>query len=182
MADESMELQAAKRALKAAEEEAATARTRANIKPDDEEAQSYAKAAEAEEQRARERVNEVVNKEKSYAWPCFAVILGPVVVFLVWVLWLSLFGLRSGSGGGPVAAMQYCEHAVKQRLRSPGSGDFQYGHSTKVISLGNDKYRLRSFVDSQNAFGAQVRTHFVCEVQGGDSLDDFRVVKLEILE
>lgn len=180
MADESMELQAAKRALKAAEEEAATARTRANIKPDDEEAQAYAKAAEAEEQRARERVNEVVNKENACLVPCLVVGLVPVLVLMVWVFWAIFFG--DLSGGGPVAATQYCEHAVKQRLFSPSSADFQLGHSTKVISLGNDKYRLRSFVDSQNAFGAQVRTHFVCEVQGGDSLDDFRVVKLEILE
>ena len=83
------------------------------------------------------------------------------------------------SPAGDLVAMQYCEHAVKQRLRSPGSADFQYGHASKVISLGNDKYTLRSFVDS----GAdQIRTYFVCDVQGGDSFTDFRVVNLEILK
>lgn len=180
MATESMELQAAKRALKAAEEEAATARTRANIKPDDEEAQTYANAAEAEERRAREHVKKVEEKEYAFVFPCLVVVVG-----LVSILMLMVFisgSSQNRSFDGALVAMQYCESAVKQCLRSPGSADFQYGHASRVISLDNDKYRLRSFVDSQNAFGAQMRTHFLCEVQGGDSFDDFRVVELTILE
>ena len=101
-----------------------------------------------------------------------------IVAVLGLVIVLAVQCGGSPAPAGDLVAMQYCEHAVKQRLRSPGSADFQYGHASKVISLGNDKYTLRSFVDS----GAdQIRTYFVCDVQGGDSFNDFRVVNLEIL-
>ena len=32
--------------------------------------------------------------------------------------------------------------------------------------LGDDTYRLRSYVDAENAFGGEVRTNFVCTVTG----------------
>jgi hypothetical protein len=66
-----------------------------------------------------------------------------------------------------------CEHAVKDRLKAPGSADFPFGHGTSVVSAGPNTFRLVSYVDAQNAFGANLRTNFVCEAKwkGGDEND-----------
>lgn len=59
-----------------------------------------------------------------------------------------------------------CESAVEAQLLSPASADFPFGHGANVQELGANRYRLVSYVDAQNAFGAQVRTHFTCETTG----------------
>ena len=62
--------------------------------------------------------------------------------------------------------------------RFPGIFDGRAGHVTR---LGGQRYRIRSYVDSQNSFGAQVRTHFTAEVeQTGRGV--WRVRSLELHE
>lgn len=59
-----------------------------------------------------------------------------------------------------------CERAVEAQLRSPASADFPWGHVAGVEILGGDRYRLRSYVDAQNAFGALIRNNFTCDATG----------------
>jgi len=59
-----------------------------------------------------------------------------------------------------------CELEVERRLRSPASADFSFGQVTTVQILGNNRYRLSSYVDAQNGFGANIRSDFVCVVEG----------------
>lgn len=74
-----------------------------------------------------------------------------------------------------------CEQAVKERLRSPGSADFPFGHGTAVTAIDDTRYRLESHVDSQNGFGASLRTRFVCVVSGtGDQLAGYKLDALNI--
>ncbi len=73
-----------------------------------------------------------------------------------------------------------CEAAMTQRLRSPGTADYPFGHVANVTPVTANRYRLRSYVDSQNGFGATLRTQFVCTVEGqGDS---FKVVDLSVVD
>lgn len=70
-----------------------------------------------------------------------------------------------------------CEDAMTRLLRSPGSADYPFGHVANVQSIGENRYRLASYVDAQNVFGALVRTEFECVVEGaGDDLSDYRVI------
>jgi hypothetical protein len=72
-----------------------------------------------------------------------------------------------------------CEDAVKRRLRAPGTADFPFGNATNAEALGNNRYRLRSYVDAQNAFGAKLRNNFVCIVEGsGEKASGYRLVEL----
>jgi len=58
------------------------------------------------------------------------------------------------------------EQAVKQRLQSPSTAEFEwFGFHDSVEHLGFDKYSIDSYVDSENGFGAKIRTYFECEVQ-----------------
>ena len=66
---------------------------------------------------------------------------------------------------------------VKAQLTSPSTADFGsvFGEAQVpgeiVTALGNRTYCVRAWVDSQNSFGATVRTRFTCEVRdnGGGS-------------
>lgn len=72
-------------------------------------------------------------------------------------------------------AWVYMQQFVKKRLRSPSTADFPFGGHRNVKPLGNDRYLVESYVDSQNSFGATVRTNFrgvIKEVEGGWQIEE----------
>jgi len=55
------------------------------------------------------------------------------------------------------------EDFVKGRLKAPSTAKFPGildGRSDHISYLGNQKYRINSYVDAQNSFGAMIRTRF----------------------
>ena len=76
------------------------------------------------------------------------------------------------------------EDHVKNRLVSPASATFpsrSEGRMNHVQNLGNQRYRINSYADSQNRFGATLRTRFVGEIRQ-ISNDTWRLESLELLE
>ena len=72
--------------------------------------------------------------------------------------------------GAHVSAKQFCE----SRLRSPGSAKHPWAsYRGTTTALGNYRYRVTSYVDSQNAFGALLRSHYTCVVRdnGGGTFE-----------
>lgn len=57
---------------------------------------------------------------------------------------------------------------VEKHLASPGSAKFASlgNRAVKVVKIGHCTYRVDSFVDSQNGFGALLRTTFTITVEG----------------
>jgi len=55
---------------------------------------------------------------------------------------------------------------VKKRLVSPGSADFggmfEQSFEDCVTDLGKGRYLVKGWVDSQNRFGAELRSNFTC--------------------
>ncbi len=73
---------------------------------------------------------------------------------------------------------------VKDRLKSPSTAEFPgmfSGIRDTVTTLPDHKYRVRSWVDSQNIFGAQIRMQYVGVVQQTSDLS-WRLESLEITE
>lgn len=63
-------------------------------------------------------------------------------------------------------AYRYAENFVSEKLKSPSTAEFP-GISEKdkhITSLGGDTYKIESWVDSQNSFGATIRTNFSCTI------------------
>ena len=63
---------------------------------------------------------------------------------------------------------------VEKQLKSPSTADFPFGGHRHVTKLGGNRYRVDSYVDSQNSFGAQIRTEFegvIKSVDGGWELE-----------
>lgn len=91
-------------------------------------------------------------------------------IFVIWaVIWLinsinQLYpqttnttqneGLNEGEAC--VEAQQY----VIQILKSPSTADFPTFFGCSVVDLGDNKYKVTSYVDSQNSFGAKIRSHW----------------------
>jgi hypothetical protein len=57
------------------------------------------------------------------------------------------------------------QHFVKDRLKAPASAEFQNFSDAAVIHEGAGVYSVSSFVDSQNSFGAKLRTRYRCTLQ-----------------
>ena len=67
-----------------------------------------------------------------------------------------------------ITALTCAELEIQRSLTSPATADF--GSEERITRNDDGSYRVLSYVDSQNSFGATVRTGFDCDVivhQGG---------------
>ncbi len=81
-----------------------------------------------------------------------------------------------------VSAYTMCQKFVKDQLKAPRTAKWPWVHTDDVTThLGGGKYRIESYVDSQNAFGALIRTKFTCVVQHAGE-DKWRLESLEFHE
>ena len=107
-----------------------------------------------------------VNEDAATQIGCGALL----VIALIWFFWPSS-GDDSKSSSQPKPAHSasgawvICQEFVEQRLKAPASADFPWYSETYVTELGGAKYRVDSYVDAQNSFGAQIRQTFACTVR-----------------
>lgn len=72
---------------------------------------------------------------------------------------------QPASSSEDLLAYSYAEEYVKQNLKSPSSAEFPGiwdGKRDHITNLGNREYKIVSYVDSQNGFGAMIRTNWSC--------------------
>ena len=68
--------------------------------------------------------------------------------------------------GDACSAQLMCEnHFVKDRLLSPSSAKFSPDAETKAVSLGDERWTVTGYVDSQNVYGAMLRSPYTCTVK-----------------
>lgn len=82
----------------------------------------------------------------------------------------------------PRDAYLVCWQFVRDRLKAPATAKFPASSDPAVVArkLDNGAYRVTAYVDSQNGFGALVRTPFVCNLtwQGASwHLNDLNLVE-----
>jgi thioesterase domain-containing protein len=75
------------------------------------------------------------------------------------------------------AAFLRARDYMEARLKAPKTADFAGYWDSTIENLGAGKYRVTSYVDSQNGFGALIRTRYTCHLQTNDG-EDFLVTKL----
>src|SRR5690348_2116054 len=75
----------------------------------------------------------------------------------------------------PVTAWRICQDRVRERLKAPSTADFPAYDPAAVSSSGATiaVYRIASYVDADNAFGAHIRTRYECAVQWTGTAWDF---------
>ena len=100
-------------------------------------------------------------------WRAAFVIWGLVIVVFTFVLFTSGPSTPTTAddfdeSSHKVSVAIGCEQAIEQRLRSPRSARFPWNMSNEAVRQPDGSYVLRSYVDAQNGFGAEIRTNFVC--------------------
>ena len=74
----------------------------------------------------------------------------------------------------------YCKEFVRRQLVSPSTAEFPLYSADLVDSLPNATYRVRGYVDAQNAMGGTPRTSYVCTVLYLPQEESWALVELEI--
>ncbi len=62
-------------------------------------------------------------------------------------------------------AFSICKQFVEKRLRAPASAKFPPSSEAATTDMGGGRFRVLSYVDSQNGFGALIRNNFDCSVR-----------------
>jgi hypothetical protein len=89
-----------------------------------------------------------------------------VIIFIFFA-----FGSRNSDGSSSsehskMIAYNYAEDFIEERLKSPSIAKFPGIFQKKMhsTSLGGGKYQISSWVDSQNGFGAMIRSRWSCKI------------------
>lgn len=87
--------------------------------------------------------------------------------------------LPDGSKNEKLGAAIMCQSFVENSLKSPQSAKFPLTAS-KAQYLGTNKYILSSYVDSQNSYGAMIRSNFDCIVYRNNENNNWELLQLNI--
>ena len=96
--------------------------------------------------------------KKNFRVGCLAVLL----IFVAVVAWVAL-GDHSSEPSG-LEAYVASQNFVKQKLKAPATAKFPVYDKSMVVTNDNKRFKVESYVDAQNSFGASVRTKYVCIV------------------
>ena len=73
------------------------------------------------------------------------------------------------------------QECVKELLKSPSTAEFPSGSEQFVTRIDNDTFLINSYVDSQNSFGAMLRTNYVCQITLNNN-DTYTCDSIKLLE
>jgi hypothetical protein len=89
-----------------------------------------------------------------------------------WLLFVTicLIPALSGCGGEPAAmsgddACFASRAFIRELLKSPSSAKFASCDTATIQEVGTDVWKVDSYVESQNSFGAMIRTDFTCTIR-----------------
>lgn len=118
--------------------------------------------------------------------------LGGIVAFLIFIA--ALVNPSDTPENKEAAAEQTCSDTsmafymshefVKKRLRAPATAQFPGAHDDGVAVryLGDCTHDVVAFVDSQNGFGALVRSKYTAKLKNIKGTDEWRALSVEILD
>ena len=111
----------------------------------------------------------IPNNSKNLLIGC-AIVL--VVLLICIVLTFAFFNIGSTPNYKTTAYIM-CQLQVQNSLKAPSTAKFPSSIEIDIHDLGNNTFDMNSYVDSQNSFGAMLRTQFYCKDQytGSDGSD-----------
>jgi len=96
----------------------------------------------------------------------FLILLGIMLIFLS----IFYFTCSSDVPDKPRAfneafANMHCEDFIKKDLKSPSTATFASMRDVVISKDSREVYTVRTYVDSQNSYGAMIRTNCTCRVK-----------------
>jgi hypothetical protein len=111
-------------------------------------------------------------RKRSRRWSLLLILSGlGIAVTLATMLYLS-----GDETTGGAAAVTMCENLVRDRLKSPSTAAFT---DADIKGTAGNMWIVRGSVDSQNTFGAIIRSDYVCEISDERPL---RLIDLQLTE
>lgn len=92
-----------------------------------------------------------------------------VVIFIFIMIGVISSILDDGKGGGGITndkkdvALVCAQNKIESMLKSPGTAKYPWDIKA-IYDKSTNTYLVGSYVDSQNSFGGEVRSEFVCEM------------------
>lgn len=144
-----------------------------------------------EEEKARKEAQDRINAE---AQPKKKSKLGIGVLVFVALVFVLIVALGSGGGSdsadkasappaapppehSAIEAYSMSQDFCRNNLKAPSTAKFPWV-APHVEDLGDGEYRVSSYVDAENSFGAKIRTNYICTVKYvGD--DKWRLIEFE---
>ena len=89
------------------------------------------------------------------------------VILMAIVIIIAIFDPESLDNAPETSwtAYDYAQEIVKNNLKSPASAVFPDYQESFVNELGKYEWRVETYVDAQNSFGAMLRTNFTIVVK-----------------
>lgn len=102
------------------------------------------------------------------------------LLFIIGLLILTSCNSGLSEDAKKFEAYTYAENFVKMKIKSPSTARFPstLEKSKHIVKIKEGKYKVASWVDSQNGFGATVRSGFSCTIviaNGKVTTDDFTI-------
>lgn len=124
-----------------------------------------------EEEQARIKAETKAKSDKKLR-KAAGIIFG-IAILMFAVVALSTSGDKDTSKPAPppkpehdsISAFVMSQNFTKKQLKAPSTAKFPRYSEGRVADLGNGEYRVSSYVDAQNAFGAMIRTNYICKVK-----------------
>jgi len=115
---------------------------------------------------------------------------GCAVLILVFLFWPVLF---DGCGSEPPTAQDRAREMktdaylastnfVRARLKAPATADFPYSGDASITEGPIGTFTVIAYVDSENSFGATLRTNWACTVSYSGGALPWHLVSLDIAE
>lgn len=67
-----------------------------------------------------------------------------------------------------IAACTYAQIEIESKLKSPSSAEFPACAYQSIEETSPKNYKVESYVDAENSFGANIRTRYSCTVRFTD--------------
>jgi hypothetical protein len=74
-----------------------------------------------------------------------------------------------------IGAFVMSQQFLKDRLKAPSTAKFPLYDAACVTDLGDGRYKVTSYVDAQNSFGAMLRTRYVCVLRKSTDGDQWNL-------
>ena len=121
--------------------------------------ETYEKKTFSNQQIQTNNLNQMQNNN-NWKW-----ILGAIVALIFIIGQFSDDDYETGDSDS-ILAYNYAQDFIKEQLKSPSTAKFPGTFEKKdhVRPLGNGQYQINSWVDSQNGFGAMIRSRWSCKI------------------
>lgn len=86
------------------------------------------------------------------------------------------------SCGNNATAYRASQKFVEGRLRAPSTASFPRLTEVRVVPAGDCKFKITAYVDAQNGFGAQVRTHYTVTMESVPQSKAWRAIDLNLIQ